>query len=154
MLALQNVGEQLIALSEDKLAQLELPETLRDAVLAAKHIASGKHGALKRQRQYIGRVMRDVDAAPIIEQLNLLKAPSHKQNALFHLAEQWREKLLADENAINAFLADFPGVDREALWALISSAHGEQTRGAPPRHFRELFQLIHAAIVEKAGEPA
>jgi len=72
--ALQDVGKELVALSPARLAQLDLPPPLLEAVVAAKGIS--KFGALRRQLQYIGRLMREVDAGPIREQLDLWRGGS------------------------------------------------------------------------------
>src|SRR6185503_17138270 len=70
MLELQTLGERLTALSEEQLEELELPERLFDAIIAAKRIT--KFGGLRRQMQYIGRLMREVDSAPIAARLEAL----------------------------------------------------------------------------------
>ena len=147
---LQAVGEQLIALSPDFLKRIELPENLLSAVLEAKVIPVSKHTARKRQRQYVGRLMRDVDVAPIIEQLNALKAPSRKQTALLHLAEQWRDRLLKDDDALDAFIGEFPHAANLEIRELIAAARDDTALDKPPKHFRELYHVIHALIQEKA----
>lgn len=147
---LQAVGEQLIALSPDSLKRIELPENLLSAVLQAKDIPVSKHTARKRQRQYVGRLMRDVDVAPIIEQLNALKAPSRKQTALLHLAEQWRERLLRDDDGFDAFISEFPHAASLKIRESIAAARDESARDKPPKNFRELYHVIHALIQEKA----
>src|SRR4051794_8726930 len=67
MHALQDLGEALVALEPKQLAalttEIELPETLLDAVRQARAITAW--GGRKRQMQYIGRLMRDVDPAPV-----------------------------------------------------------------------------------------
>jgi ribosome-associated protein len=60
---LQKLGVRLLGLRPAELAALELPETLLDALAEARRLAS--RSALARQRQYIGRLMRDVDPAPL-----------------------------------------------------------------------------------------
>lgn len=150
MLALQDIGEQLVALSVETLRKLELPEDLLAAVLEAKRIPTTKHGGYKRQMQYIGKVMRGVDAAPIAEQLEALKAPSKKQTALHHLAERWRERVLADGTALAAFMKDFPEADRATLERYASAARDEHAKGRPPKHFRLLYQELHGTIVAQS----
>jgi len=67
MTALQELGEVLVELSAHELERIPLPEKLYDAVVAARGMS--QRGARKRQLQYIGKVMRDVDAGPIRERL-------------------------------------------------------------------------------------
>jgi ribosome-associated protein len=146
--ALQKVGEELVGLSPDTLKKFDLDENLLRAILEAKKIQKSKFGAQKRQMQYIGRLMRDVDAAPIIARLTEMKVPGKQANALHHLAERWRERLMSDESALGAFLNDFPDADREALARDIAEAKVEQAKGKPPKHFRLLYQSIHKLIVK------
>jgi ribosome-associated protein len=150
MTALQKVGEQLAALSPATLGKFDLPENLLRAILEAKKIQKSKFGAQKRQMQYIGRLMREVDAEPIIAQLGELKAPGKQANALHHLAERWREKLLADSTALGAFLSDFPETDSDALALEIAATKDELAKGKPPKHFRLLYQSIHQQIAKSA----
>jgi len=148
MLALQALGEALVALSDDQLARLELPEDLRDAVRDAKRISVSKHGAIRRQRQYVGRIMRDVDAAPIRAQLDALEGHSRSHTAWLHRLERWRERLLAHEEALTELLTEHPGADIARIRMLIRNAHREQALGKPPKAFRELFQALRELIPE------
>lgn len=150
MLALQSVGEELVALSPDALKKLELPDALRTAVLDAKRIGPSKHGGTRRQMQYIGRLMREIDAAPIVEQLQALKAPGKKATAWHHLAEKWRERLLTDASALAAFANEFSDADRESLARAIAATHAERAARQPPKHFRLLYQSVHELILAQA----
>jgi ribosome-associated protein len=152
MLALQDLGEELVQLSVESIRKLDLPEDLLVAVLDAKRIPTSKHGGYKRQMQYIGRVMRNLDAAPIAEQLSAIKAPSKKQTALHHLAERWRERLLEDATAIGAFLNEFPDADRVLIEQYARAANDEKAKARPPKHFRLLYQLLHDIIVDKSRQ--
>ena len=148
MTQLQDVGADLVRLSPEQLARIDLPESLREAVLACKRFT--KHEAVRRQMQYIGRLMRDIDAGPIVEQLAALHAPSDKQTALFHLAEKWRDEMLADTDAAARFAKDFPGVDAHRLRALCEKASAERRADKPPKHYRELFHVLNAIIQDHA----
>lgn len=106
MHGLQTLGEELVSLKDDKLAELDLPESLLSAVREARRLS--KHGALRRQLQYIGRLMRDVDAEPIREKLHGWRGQGREAVALQHLAERWRERLIADDAEFRHFVADFP----------------------------------------------
>ena len=81
---LQDVGAELVKLSPEQLVRMELPEALREAILECKRLT--KHEAIRRQKQYIGKIMRNIDAAPIAAQIDAFHAPSRKDTALFHLA--------------------------------------------------------------------
>jgi ribosome-associated protein len=146
-LALQAIGQELIELTPEVLRKLVLPEELLEAVLDAKRIPVSKYGGQRRQIQYIGRLMREIDAAPIIEQLQEQKAPSKHQTALHHLSERWRDRILADVTAIAAFVNEFDAADAVTLEEYREAAKDEQAKAKPPKHFRLLYQTIHKHVV-------
>jgi ribosome-associated protein len=148
MHALQDVGAQLVALPAEELARIDMPETLREAVADARRFT--RHEARRRQMQYIGRIMRDIDAGPIAEQLAALKAPSKRQTALFHVAERWRQELLADGEALERFVKEFPEADPQRLRAMVDEAREEKRASRAPRRFRELFHLLSAIVQDHA----
>jgi len=149
MHSLQSVGEELLVLSPDELKRMSLPEELLVAVLDAKRIGPSKHTAMKRQRQYIGRLMREIDPAPIVEHLDRLKGKSALQTAALHSTEQWRERLLKDERGIDAFLAEFPTAPAAQLRELIAATLSDRAHDRPPKHFRELYRAVHVLVEEK-----
>ncbi len=144
MKELQDAGAELVKLSGEQLARLELPEELREAVLDCRRFT--KHEAIRRQLQYIGRIMRDLDAGPIFEQLAQIKAPSRRQAALFHVAERWRRDLLDDPDSMKRFVQEFPEADPHRLRELVDEARAEQSAHRPPRRFRELFHVLNAML--------
>jgi ribosome-associated protein len=146
MTDLQKLGAELVKLSPEQLGRIDMPEELREAVLDCKRFT--KHEAVRRQMQYIGRIMRDLDAGPIAEQLAGLQAPSRRQTALFHLAEKWRDDLLADPEAILRFEREFPHANVHRIRALIEAARTERASKRAPKHFRELFHAVSAAVQE------
>jgi ribosome-associated protein len=145
---LQDVGAALVELSEEQLARLGLPEMLLDAVLACRHIT--KHEARRRQIQFIGRIMRDVDSAPIAAQLRAIESPSKRDTALLHLAEKWRQDFLADAGALVRFAREFPEADQDHLRNLVRGAQDEKRASKPPRKFRELFHALNDLIQDHA----
>lgn len=148
MTELQVVGKELVQLSAEQIARLDLPEDLREAVLACKRFT--KHEAIRRQMQYIGKLMRHLDPAPIVEQLAGLQGPTKKQTALHHLAEKWRDELIADAGAMARFEREFQHADNHKLRALIEATREERAAKRAPRHYRELFHAVAAAIHEQA----
>ncbi|HET7549405.1 MAG TPA: ribosome biogenesis factor YjgA [Usitatibacter sp.] len=148
MHALQDVGSQLVALSADELARIRMPESLREAVEDARRFT--RHEARRRQMQYIGRLMRDIDAAPIAEQLAAMKAPSRRQTALFHVAERWRQELLDDGTALERFMKEFPEADPDRLRTMVEEAREEKRAARAPRRFRELFHALSAIVQDHA----
>ncbi len=146
---LQDLGTELVALTDEQLQALELPERLHDAVVEARNMS--KHEARRRQMQFIGKLMRHADAEPIRERIASLKAVSHAAVARLHLIEDWRDKLLAEPGTLAEFLAQYPGADAERLRDLIDGVTEERASGRPPRHFRQLFQFLRG-IVASEGE--
>ncbi len=140
MHALQDLGAELVALSQDQLDKIEMPEALRDAVMDARRFT--KHEARRRQMQYIGRIMRDLDTAPIAEQLAELRGESDAAKAVFHALERWRERLLDDDDALTEWLARHPGGDAQQLRNLIRNARREAAEGRPPKSSRVLFRWL------------
>ena len=138
--ALQELGKRLVGVGNDRLKKLDIPESLRDAVLEAKKITS--HGALRRQMQYIGKLMRDVDTDPIQEMLDELDGISNKANARFHALEKLRDRLIEDESVITTLKNDYPDLDVSALRTMRRNAIKEQAEQKPPKAYRAIFQLL------------
>jgi len=142
--AAQDLGTRLIALKEDDLVALNLPETLHDAILLAKRITS--RGGLARQRQFIGKLMRDIDPAAIEAALNA-EARTSAQDAERHKRiEAWRARLLTEgPKALDDLIVWRPDADRKALQVLITKATSERVDpGSREGASRELFRAIRA----------
>ncbi len=137
---LQDIGVRLIGLSKDRLAKLDLPERLLDAVNEAKRITA--NGATRRQKQYIGSLMREVNVAPIIDQLQRWDGKHTAENAYFHQLERWRDRLIADDSLISEWMIKYPQTDSQQLRALIRNAQREQAANKPPKSSRALFILL------------
>ena len=150
MSELQDVGAALVKLSREQLGRIDMPEALREAVLDCKRFT--RHEAIRRQMQYIGKVMRHIDAAPIAEQLAALEAPSRKQTALFHVAEKWRDDLLDDPGAMARFEREFPHANLNRVRALLEATRAERAAHRAPKHLRELFHAVSAAV-QAAARP-
>ncbi len=167
--ALQKLGEDLLDLRSDLLARLQLSDKLLDALAEARRITNfeGK----RRQMQYIGKIMRKLEESQVAaihaamdEQRN--GSPTEKLSVL--QAEQWRERLLADDGALAEWLDSFPATDTQQIRALIRQAR-KDGQAAPPvaaaaegetpaprkasRAYRELFALLRAQISGNAAAP-
>ena len=144
MHALQDLGESLVALEPARLAEIDLPERLVDAIAQARAIT--KHEARRRQLQYVGRLMRDVDPEPIRAALERFESMPRAERARFAAAERWRDRLLAEEAAATEFVAAHPDVDAVALANLVREARAERASGRPPHRFRALFRLVAKSL--------
>ena len=144
MLELQALGVTLLELPAAQLDVLGLPEVLASALREARRISS--HEGKRRQLQYIGRLMRAVDAEPIRVALAAVEGRSAAARARQRRLEQWRARLLADDGALTEFAHEHAGADLQALRTLIRNARKEIAAARPPRAQRELFRLLRESV--------
>ena len=140
MSELQSLGTELVALSTDQLKKIDLPEDLREAVRAAQRIT--QHEAHRRQLQFIGKLMRSLDDAPIRAALDEINGLSAAATARMHALEHLRTRFLEDEKVIGEIAVAHPDADLQYLRQLRRNALKEQELGKPPRAFRELFRVL------------
>lgn len=143
--ALKQLGDKLIELQEAELARMPLNDGLRDAVLQAKRITA--HGALRRQRQLIGKLLRQIDAEPILKALLQQQSSGIREKQLFASAERWRDRIVADgESGIAAF-CEQTGASSAALQALLGElqrAHSDKARKTVKR---QIFHTVNEVLV-------
>jgi ribosome-associated protein len=150
----QALGEALLTLRADLMAKLDLPEKLLDAINQAKKITNFE--GRRRQMQFIGKLMRPLDAEPIRAAIDEQKFGSAELTLSLHLAEQWRDKLLASDEAMSDWLSQYPDTDSQNLRALVRQARKDATPekpGAAPRHgkaYREIFQLVRQTMTPES----
>ena len=143
---LQKLGAALVQLSAAHLDRVSLPEALAQAVREARRIRS--HEAKRRQVQFIGRLMRELDPEPIRAQLAVVEGGSAQARASHQRVEHWRARLMEDDAVLTEFAREYAVADLQQLRALLRNARKEQAEGKPPRAYRELFRIIR----ETAGE--
>ncbi|HLS84671.1 MAG TPA: ribosome biogenesis factor YjgA [Burkholderiales bacterium] len=148
MHALQKLGAELVSLPEGQLEAIDLPEDLQAAVQEARRITSRE--ARRRQLQYIGRLMREVDAGPIRSRLAAVRGESAEAAAQHRRLEALRERLLEDEAALTDYANAHPAADLQALRALLRNARRELKEGKPPRAFREVFRFLKGELEREA----
>jgi ribosome-associated protein len=146
---LQALGEALVDVDPARLDELALPERLAEAIAATRRIK--QHEARRRQVQFIGRLMRDVEADLIRARLAEWTDAPRREKARLKAAETWRARLLADAAALDELCAECQAADRAALARLVELASLEHNRGGPPHAFRELFRAIAALIPTNNG---
>jgi len=151
MQALQDTGAELVMLSANQLAQIELPERLFDAILEAQRIRDFE--GRRRQMQYIGKLMREVDPASIRAKLEQWHSAARAATSQQQLAERWRARLLDEENALTLFAREYPHSDLQRLRALIAGIRRDQIADRPLKNYRELFRVVRS-IVAARGEGA
>jgi ribosome-associated protein len=141
MHSLQELGQQLVELPKDQFEKITLEENLYDAIVEARHIR--QHGAKKRQLQYIGKIMRNIDAEPIQEQLNTLQGRSSQATQALHIIERWRDRLLKEgDNALEELVKQYQQADRQYLRQLLRNAQKEMLTNKAPKSARALFRYL------------
>lgn len=143
--ALIELGRQLTALSDRERRQLDLPETIHAAVLAATRMRPS--GARERHFRYLGNLLQKTDHEALQHQLAGLQQPSREQTARLHRAEAWRERILREgEPAIDALLIEVPVFERSRLLRLLAEARLEAGRQHPPKSARLLFRYLRDTL--------
>ena len=147
MNALQELGEELVNLSTKDLTKIPLPEDLVDAIYLARDIKS--HGGHKRQLQYIGKLIRNIDAEPIQQALNAIHLRGQQSTTRFHKIEQWRDRLINEGNeALNELIALHPQAERQQLRQLMLNINKESKQNKPPKSARNLFRYLRELMAE------
>jgi ribosome-associated protein len=150
--ALQVLGREIADLSRDRLKELDLPEKLYEALIAYQGITA--HEGKRRQLQYLGKLMRDVDPEPLRAALERFNGASRDEINQMHLGERWRERLLTEDHALAEFAGDYPTTDMQQLRTLIRNAKKERESNKPPKDFRKLYQLIREQMQAAAKATA
>lgn len=147
---LQDLGEALVALPDSRLDGLAIPETLLDAVREYKRTRT--HEGKRRQMQYIGKLMRRIDPAPIQQAVDDMRLGRAKDALSLHQAEAWRTELIADDEAATRWMTQHPHSDAQQLRNLVRSARKDAAlvpEKRSGRAYRELFQFIKQAQEER-----
>ncbi|WP_299312810.1 ribosome biogenesis factor YjgA [uncultured Halomonas sp.] len=141
MHALQTLGEAIIAMTPAERARFPLSDDMLAAVEETARVRS--HEGRRRHMQYVGKVMRRENLEAIKAVYDEIEQEKLRRDHAFHRLEAWRDRLLDEgDAAVEAFIADYPDVDRQALRQLIRNAQRERDKGKPPASARKLFKLI------------
>jgi len=139
---LQELGEAVAALPVDRLDKLKIDERLRDAIDELRRTRSfeGK----RRQLQYIGKLMKAEDPAPLREAVASFRVGSASDTLALHQAEYWRDQLLAGDDALKKWVEEYPATDIQQLRSLVRSARKEKLEPGERhgRAYRDLFRLV------------
>jgi ribosome-associated protein len=145
---LQTLGVAVAELSAERLAAIDMPEALRDAIDLFRKTKSFE--GRRRQMQYVGKLMRSADEDALREAVAAATLGSAKETLALHEAERWRAELIADDEALTRWMAQHPDTDSQQLRSLVRAARRDSAQPAPeagqtmrqPKSHRELFQLI------------
>lgn len=139
--SLQDLGRKIVALSEEQIKGMGLPVELYDAVLCARTIRS--RSALRRQMQFIGALMRRLDAAPVQEALRNIERGITMDTARFKEIERWRDGLIAgNEKLLEEIAGKYPTAEPRHILQLVQNARMERDAGKPPSAYRSLFRYL------------
>ncbi|MFU2059924.1 ribosome biogenesis factor YjgA [Avibacterium volantium] len=145
--ALKQLGEKLVNLTKTNLEKIPLEENILDAIALAQRL---QKEAKRRQLQYIGKLLRQVDAEPIQEALDKIENKHNHQQALLHKLELLRDELITKgDEALSNVLNDYPDADRQHLRNLIRAAQKEKAQNKPPKAYREIFQYLKELAIEE-----
>ena len=143
--SLQELGLKLAALPDQEIKALGLPDNLFVALRDLRRLPS--HGAQVRQRQYIGKLMRDIDPQPVLAKLAERKQRHDIEIRHFQHIERWRDRLLSEPKvAIDELLAEYPKADRDTLAKLLQKAERERVEQRSPVGARELFAFLRQLL--------
>lgn len=150
MNALQELGEALVALTPDKLATIPVGERLLKEIKECRRLKS--NGAIRRQKQLIGKIMRTEDAEAIREALEALDSSSEIHIRLLHLVESWRDRLVnEEEDSVTEFVDAYPDTDVQQLRQVIRLAKKDIEKGKNTGQMKKLFRLIKLSVESVDG---
>mgnify|MGYP001401254500 CR=1 FL=1 len=141
---LQALGVAVAALSDERLAALDLPETLRDAITEYRRTRS--HEGRRRQMQYVGKLLRSADEDALREAVAAAALGGARETLALHELERWRAELITDDDALTRWLQAHPDTDAQQLRSLVRAARRDAAsltaEQRQPRSHRELFQFL------------
>ena len=143
---LKQLGEKLVNLTKANLTKVPLDDNLKDAIELAQRL---QKEARRRQLQYIGKLLRSIDAEPIREALEKIENKHNQQQAMLHKLEILRDELVAKGDvALTDLLNEHPSADRQQLRNLIRAAQKEKEQNKPSKAYREIYQILKTLILE------
>jgi ribosome-associated protein len=150
MTALQKLGAELVGLSRDRLKKMDMPERLRDAIHDAQRFTQNE--AKRRQLQYIGKIMREIETTPLQAAMDEINGVSGAATLRLQQLERLRTQFMEDEAVGSDIARDYPEADIQHLRQLRRNAIKEAQQSKPPRAYRELFRVLRDLDKTGAGE--
>ena len=143
---LKQLGEKLVNLTKANLTKVPLDDNLKDAIELAQRL---QKEARRRQLQYIGKLLRSIDAEPIREALEKIENKHNQQQAMLHKLEILRDELITKgDAALTDLLNEHPSADRQQLRNVIRAAQKEKEQNKPSKAYREIYQILKTLILE------
>lgn len=145
VLALQDLGEILVDLPPAQLKKLPLDPKLAEAITTAQNLKSRE--AIRRQLQYIGKLMRNIDPQPIEEAIAKIQDKNRQGKAQFHQIEKWRDRFIGEgDKILEEFVQQYPDTDRQHLRQLVRRAQQDRAQNKNSGAETELFRLLRSII--------
>lgn len=155
MNALQDLGGRLVDLPQNELEALGLPDELVKAAVMARKLKSAKNDSYRRQVQYIGRLMREIDPEPLLAHFATGDAKHQEDTQAFQRLERWRDALLdGDDSALEEIRQAHPEADISGLRETANKARAERELGRPPKSARQLFRYLRSLEYADEDEQA
>ena len=142
---IQAFGKKISELSSEEISSFNFPDTILKAIKDCKSIKSNV--AKKRQVQYLGKLLREIDLSEIYLKMDQINSNSQLEVRNNHKAEIWRERLIQDKDAVTELIRLCPDVDRQKIRQLIQNTLKETKASNPPKYYRQLFKYIKEHIV-------
>ena len=143
---IQQFGRKISELTINNIEAFKFPLNIYEATIDLKNLKS--NSAKKRQVQYLGKLLREIDLTDAFIIMKQLKVSSQKEIQRTNIIEGWRNKLLNNNNSITEFVDEYPEIDRQSLRQTISNAQKEKIKNKPPKYSRQLFKLIKDIIIK------
>jgi ribosome-associated protein len=143
---IQQFGRKISELTINNIEAFKFPLNIYEATIDLKNLKS--NSAKKRQVQYLGKLLREIDLTDAFIIMKQLKVSSQKEIQRNNIIEGWRNKLLNNNNSITEFVDEYPEIDRQSLRQTISNAQKEKIKNKPPKYSRQLFKLIKDIIIK------
>ena len=142
--AVQGLGEELCKLPGQVLLDLGVDAELREAIAVWQKTRT--HEGKRRQMQYVGRLMRNVDTRKLFMAWQKFKADGAAASKALHDIETLRQRLIDDVPGVwSEVFSKFPDIDKQELENLVQEARAEQAAGKAPRAFRAVFRFLREA---------
>jgi len=142
---IQQFGKKISELTINNIEAFKFPLNIYEATIALKNLKS--NSAKKRQVQYLGKLLREIDLTDALIVMKQLEVSSQKEIQRNHIIEAWRDKLLINNDSITEFIDKYPQIDRQTLRQTISNTQKEKKDNREPKYSRQLFKLIKGIIM-------
>ena len=139
----QKLAEVLAALSSDALKSIPMDEAIKVAIGETNKIKSFE--AIRRHKQYLGKLMRFLDEGEleaIQKRLDAIQGVSKAETAKLHFLETYRDRLIANDETFTKMIEQYPDMDIQTMRTLIRNARKDKELNKPPKAYREIFRVL------------